>query len=168
MLSRRIATLVDELRTELGKAGVELGFDASTRDRTSMEIDLPDSGTKRIDFRDLRVVGPLLAVVGIVAMNPILIAGGAGATLIRGRQVFDRSRKDRARKELADITSDFQRQLSLSLHQATIGARSSLTDELDDALGSRRDDLLEEIRALEMQRTPRRLPHRNARLRDHC
>ncbi len=36
MLSRRIATLVDELRTELGKAGVELGFDARTRDRTSV------------------------------------------------------------------------------------------------------------------------------------
>ncbi|MEK6272397.1 MAG: hypothetical protein AABM42_07085 [Actinomycetota bacterium] len=183
MLALRLTTIIDELRDELEECGVELGVRASLPDRMSIEISAPDPDKKGIDLRDLLVV-PLIAVVGVVTMNPILMAGGASAALIRGTQVFDRSRKERARKQLADISSDLQRQLSFVLHQTTVEARSSLTNELDDALGSRRSDLDEEIRSLEESgpdlMSPRKsgdgLPvvhsrassARNWRLRDRC
>jgi hypothetical protein len=167
MLSQRLTTLVNELRDELEEGGVQLEVSATLPDRTSIEVSPSDPGRKGIDARDVLVV-PLIAVVGVVTMNPFLIAGGVSAALIRGTQVFGRSRKERARKQLAQISTDFQRQLSFVLHQATVEARASLTDELEDALGSRRDDLLEEIRSLEMQRSSRRLAHRNLRLRDRC
>lgn len=182
-LALRLTTIVDELRDELEECGVELGVTASLPDRMSIEISAPDPDKKGIDLRDL-LVAPLIAVVGVVTMNPILMAGGASAALVRGTQVVDRSRKERARKQLADISSDLQRQFSLVLHQATVEARSSLTNELDDVLESRRSDLVEEIRSLEESgpdlMSPRRsgdgLPvgharassARNWRLRDRC
>jgi hypothetical protein len=194
MLAQRLTTIIDELRDELEECGVELGVSASLPDRMSIEISAPDPDKKGISPGDL-LVGAPIAVVGVVTMNPILMAGGASAALIRGTQVFDRSRKERARKQLADISSDFQRQLSLVLHQATVEARSSLTNELDDALGGRRSDLVEEIRSLEQLGSnvlsPRKSgdglpvghaqansasvsrrspppPYRNWRLRDRC
>lgn len=169
MLSRRLNTLVDELRDELEEAGVELAVEARLPDLRSVQVRPPEPDKKGIDPRDL-LVGPLLGVVGLLTMNPILIAGGASVVLIRGTQVFDRSRKERARKQLADISSDFQLQLSLCLHQATVAARSSVSDELDDAFESRHSDLVEEIRSLEgsvARRSPRR-PYRDSRLRDRC
>jgi hypothetical protein len=169
MLAQRLTAAINALRDELEECDVELGVSASFPERTSIEISAPDPDKGGISLGDL-LVGAPIAVVGVVTMNPILMAGGASVALIRGTQVFDRSRKEWARKQLADICSDFQRQLWLCLHQATVEARSSLADELDDALGSRRSDLVEEIRSLEellAHRSPR-LPCRNLRLRDRC
>ena len=181
-LALRLTTIVDQLQDELEECGVELGVTASLPDLMPIEISVPDPDKKGIDLRDL-VVTPLIVVVGVATMNPILMAGGAGAALIRGTQVFDRSRKERARKQLAEISSDLQRQLSLVLHQAIVEARSSLTDDLADALESRRSDLAEEIRSLEESGpglSPRKsgdggsIGHarasspRSGRLRDRC
>ena len=169
-LALRLTTIVDQLREDLEQCGVELGATASPPDLMPIEISAPDPDKKGIDPRDL-VVAPLIVVVGVATMSPILIAGGAGAALIRGTQVFDRSRKERARKQLAEISSDLQRQLSLVLHQATVEARSSLTNELDDALESRRSDLAEEIRSLKESgpgRHARASSPRSGRLRDRC
>ena len=148
MLAHRLATVVDELRDGLRECGVELAGSDGSCDRMPIEISAPDPDRKGMDLRDV-LLGAPIAVVGVVTMNPILMASGASMALIRSAQVFDRSRKDRARKQLADISSDFQRQLSLVLHQASVEARSSLTSELDDALANRRSDLVEEIRSLE-------------------
>jgi hypothetical protein len=167
VLSRRLDAIVGELRSELQESRVQLGFDVALPGRASIELSLPEPRKKGLHPRDF-LIGPMIGVVGIVTMNPILIAGGASAALVRGMMVLDRSRKERARKQLAEISSDFQRRLTLVLHQAIVETRSSLTSQLGEALESRRDDLRERVRTLEVQRESRRLPHRSVRLRDGC
>lgn len=148
-LAKRLTTIVDEVRDELKECGVELRVSGELAARMPIEITAPpEPGKKGIDPKDF-LVGAPIAVVGVVTMNPLLMAAGASVVLMRGTLALDRSRKDIARKQLADISSDFQRQLSLVLHQGTVEARSSLTNDLEEALESRRSDLVEEIRSLE-------------------
>jgi hypothetical protein len=167
VLSRRLDAIVGELRSELQESRVQLGFDVALPGGASIELSLPEHRKKGIHPRDL-LIGPMIGVVGIVTMNPILIAAGGSAVLVRGMMVLDRSRKERARKQLAEVSSDFQRRLTLILHQAIVETRSSLTSQLEEALDNRREVLLERVRTLGMQRESRGLTHRSVRLRDGC
>ncbi len=148
-LSQRLTKIIDEVRDELKECRVELRVSGELAAPMPIEISAPpEPGTKAISPKDF-LVGAPIAVVGVVTMNPVLMAVGASAVLMRGTMALDRSRKEIARKQLADISSDYQRQLSLALHQATVESRSSLTYELEVALATRRSDLVDEISSLE-------------------